>query len=275
MSRFEGVADTMYIPLTARIYVSKHFPEYFYDDKALSLEPELPYEEIAAKSSEYFQMAGACRFYNTDGMIRAFMERNGLCNVINIGCGLETSYYRVAPRPEEAVFYEMDLPEVIEVRHRVLGEAENEILIAGDMFDFSWAEGIDRSLPTLITVIGVLQYFEEERVTGFLQKVKEFFPGSEMIFDAMSPKAVKYANDYIKKTGNDSAELHFCAENGRDIAAKCGMDLLEERPFFKDARRLLKRKLKLYTRIAMKVVDEGGRRGFLVHLRSRGQRPKE
>ena len=31
---FEGVADTRYIPLTARAYVSKRFPEYFYDPKS-------------------------------------------------------------------------------------------------------------------------------------------------------------------------------------------------------------------------------------------------
>ena len=69
MSKFEGVADTLYIPLTTRIYVSEHFPEYFRDEKAISLKNEMPYEEIAAKSSEYFHMAGACRFYNTDRMI--------------------------------------------------------------------------------------------------------------------------------------------------------------------------------------------------------------
>lgn len=28
---FEGVADTLYIPLVARVYVSKRFPEYFFD----------------------------------------------------------------------------------------------------------------------------------------------------------------------------------------------------------------------------------------------------
>ncbi len=43
--------------------------------------------------------------------------------------------------------------------------------------------------------------------------------------------------------------------------------LVEERPFFGVARKQLKKKLKLYTRIAMKVVDEGDRRGFLTHLR--------
>ena len=266
MSRFEGVADTLYIPLTARIYVSKHFPEYFYDEKALSLETEMPYEEIAAKSSEYFQMAGACRFYNTDRMIKVFIEKHPVCNVVNIGCGLETAYFRIRPE-SEVRFYEMDLPEVITARRNVLGESENDILIPGDMFDFSWADGIDKTLPTMVTVIGVFQYFEEEKVIAFLKQLKKTFPGVEVIFDAMTAKAIKYANDYIRKTGNNDAELHFSADNGQSVADRCGMMLVEERPFFTAARKQLKRKLKLYTRIAMKVVDEGGRRGFLTHLR--------
>lgn len=198
MSKFEGVADTLYIPLTALIYVSEYFPEYFRDDKAVSLKSEMPYEDIASKSGEYFQMAGACRFYNTDQMIKAFVEQHEKCNIVNVGCGLETSYFRIKPAPEKAAFYEMDLQEVI--------------------------------------------------------------------FDAMTGKAIKYANDYIKKTGNNDAELHFSADNGKSVAEKCGMKLVEERPFFGAARKQLKRKLKLYTRIAMKVVDEGGRRGFLTHL---------
>ena len=31
MSDFEGVRDRLYIPLSARIYVSKIFPDYFHD----------------------------------------------------------------------------------------------------------------------------------------------------------------------------------------------------------------------------------------------------
>ncbi len=268
MSKFENVADTMYIPLTARIYVSEHFPEYFRDEKALSLKSEMPYDEIASKSSEYYQMAGACRFYNTDRMIRAFTARNEKCNVINIGCGLETSYFRINPDPNRTVFYEMDLPEVIEVRRRVLEETENEILIPGDMFDFAWAKDIDHSLPTLVTAIGVFQYFEEEKVIGFLKQLKQEFANVEVIFDAMTDNARIYANKYIRKTGNKDAELHFSADSGKIVADKCGMKLLEECPFFGVARKQLKKKLKLYTRIAMKVVDESGRRGFLTHLRA-------
>ncbi len=136
------------------------------------------------------------------------------------------------------------------------------------MFDFAWAENIDKSLPTMVTVIGVFQYFETERVIGFLKRLKKVFPCVEVIFDAMTARAIKYANDYIRKTGNKDAELHFCADSGKSVADKCGMILVEERPFYSDARKQLKKKVSLYTRIAMKVVDESKRRGFLVHLSS-------
>ena len=41
MNKFEGVANTLFVPLVARIAVSKEFPEYFMDKKALELEPSL------------------------------------------------------------------------------------------------------------------------------------------------------------------------------------------------------------------------------------------
>ena len=54
---FEGVADTLYIPLAARVYVSKRFPEYFFDPKSLELEPANPGDSIQAGSSEYTMIA--------------------------------------------------------------------------------------------------------------------------------------------------------------------------------------------------------------------------
>ena len=51
MSKFEGVADTLFIPLTARIYMSRRFPEYFYDAKAMELADELPQDNSIEKNS--------------------------------------------------------------------------------------------------------------------------------------------------------------------------------------------------------------------------------
>ena len=118
---FEGVADTLYIPLTARIYVSKRFPEYFYDPKSLELEFAIPGESIQAGSNEYTMIASAARYHNLDEMARTYIAAHSSCNIVNVGCGLETMFWRVGPDAPDARFYEMDLFEVIDVRHRRSG----------------------------------------------------------------------------------------------------------------------------------------------------------
>ena len=46
MNKFDGVANTLFVPLVARINISKKFPEYFMDEKALELEKYLPQVQI-------------------------------------------------------------------------------------------------------------------------------------------------------------------------------------------------------------------------------------
>lgn len=263
MSRLQGVADTLYIPLTARIQVSKRFPDFFYDETALALEKELPDDSIEKNSGEYFYMASVCRYKVMDDMVRQFMDRQEKCNIVNLGAGLETAYRRL--RPKNAIFYEMDLPQVIDIRRMLLGEAENEVLIGGDLFDPTWAEKIDKRLPTLLTVSGVFQYFTKEKIMKFIEQAKTMFDDAELIFDAMSSKAIGYANRYVRKTGNKDAEMHFSVDSPAAFAQECGIKLLEQRPFFAEARRELKRQLSLYTRVAMRVVDEGSRTGYILH----------
>lgn len=209
-------------------------------------------------------MASVARYYNLNEMVKAFMAKHGKCNVVNLGAGLETAYFRL--KPEKAVFYEMDFPEVIAERRRVLGEADNEILIPGDLFDLAWADGIDTSLPTLLVVSGVFQYCHEAQIMRFINEVKERFAQAELIFDATNKRGLAYANRYVRRTGNTHAMMHFSLDDGRKFAQQTGTRFIEQRPFFAQARKMLKRKLNLYSRVAMWVSDEGPARSVLLHL---------
>lgn len=200
---FKGVEDTLYIPLTARIYASKKFPKFFYDEKALSLEKYIPANDIDENTTEYFYMASVCRQYTIDQKIKKFLEKNGLCNVVFLGAGLETSFNRIGNN--KANFYQVDLPNVIDIREKVLGNAINEKLISGDMFTLHWIKGIDISLPTMIVVSGVYQYFTKEKILSMIEKMNEMIPKGELVFDATNSAGLKLANKYVKKTGNSDA----------------------------------------------------------------------
>lgn len=265
MSLFSGVADTLFIPLTARISVSKRFPEYFYDAKALELESELPDDSIEQNSSEYAMIASVARYYNLDEMTRAFIAAHPRCSIVNLGCGLETAYHRIGR--STAMFYEIDLPAVIESRRKVLGEAENEKLIPGDIFDLKWADHIeDRHLPALLIVSGVFQYFHEADVLSFIEKAKAVFTNAELIFDAANKTGIRYAQRYVKKTGNTGAMMYFYVNDCETFARRAGAALIEWRPFYTAARRIIGKRTGFGTRIAMKVCDDLGR-AKLLHLK--------
>lgn len=260
----QGVSDTLFIPLEARIFVSEKFPEYFYDEKALWLKKYIPNDSIRRKSSEYSFMASVARYYNMDSMAKEFILKHHQCNIVYLGAGLETAYYRL--NANNVMFYEVDLPEVIAARRSILGETSNDILIGEDMFNLEWTDQIEKTKPTLIFVSGVFQYFKEEKVVDFINNLKGIFNKSELVFDATNEVGIKYANKYVQKTGNTNALMYFYVNDSAELAKKTATTLLDERVFFSDARRILSKKLGLYTRIAMKVVDDK-KRAILLHLR--------
>ena len=261
-AELQGVVATLYIPLVARIHVSRRFPDFFRDDMALALEKHLPDGCSEVRVSEYFHMAGACRYRVVDDILRAFMAQQRQCNIINLGAGLETCFFRL--QPEHACFYELDLPPVIAMREKLLGAHARDVLLASDLFELAWADAVDASLPTVLTASGVFQYFEEEKIRRFIAAVKERFTHAELVFDAMTSPALAFANRFVRKTGNKNAVMHFSVNHPETFGAACGMRLLEQRPFFTEARKLLKKELSLSTRIAMKLADESCLRSFIL-----------
>jgi O-methyltransferase involved in polyketide biosynthesis len=86
--------------------------------KALSLEDYIPDDTIQKSSSEYSFLASAARYYNLDSMVRAFIKKNGKSNIVYLGAGFETAYYRL--NEQIATFYEIDLPNETGIKYAKL-----------------------------------------------------------------------------------------------------------------------------------------------------------
>lgn len=258
-----GVPDTTYIPLVARIWVSKHFPDYFHDEKALSLEPIIPSESIAANSGEYECLASVARSQVIDSMVSDFLACNPNGAVAFLGAGLETTWSRVGV--PTARCYQVDLPKVAEVRRRVIGCAANEQIVPGDMFAMEWVRSMDASLPTLLVVSGVWMYFHEDQVLKMISALKAAFPQGELAFDATDTAGLKFTNRYVKKTGNQDAMMYFGLDDPQTFARNAGISLVEVRGFYGDALKL-GRRLGLRTRVFMRFSEKWGR-VMVVHAR--------
>lgn len=260
---FQGVEDTLYIPLYARIYASKNFSNYFYDVKALSLEKDLPLLSNMRDTPEYFNMASVCRQQTIDKKIVRFLEDNHACNVVFLGAGLETAYFRIGNKV--ANFYEVDLEHVIAVRERFLGHGENEILIGCDMFSMKWAEYLDTSKHTLIVLAGVFQYFTKDKIIHFIHQIQKRIPKCEMVFDATDSIGLKRANIFVRRTGNVNAEMYFAIDNPCEFAKDTNTKLVSVSGFFADALKQC-RGLKLISKIVMFFSDRL-KRTMVIHLR--------
>ena len=265
MNKFEGVANTLFLRLVVRIAISKEFPAYFYDPKALELEPYLP-GGAAKGASQYTNMASVSRYYNMDKIVTTFARKHASCNVVYLGAGLETAYDRLSGKLPHVNWYECDLPEVIDARKKVFGQRENETLLPGDMFQLEWVKSLDSALPTLLIVSGVFQYFHEEEIIAFIKGCGKAFPLGEMIFDATSESGLKFTNWFIKRTGNASALMYFGINDSKAFAEKCGMELLDVRTFYPDALKILGKKLSLVTRVSMQVAEKK-KQVLILHLK--------
>ena len=258
-----GVEDTLYIPLAARIYASEKFPEFFYDEKALSLKQYIPTDNIEKNTTEYFYMASVCRQQTIDRKIRGFLKENNRSNVVFLGAGLETAYNRIGNA--ESDFFQVDLPNVMDIRKKVLGNEDNEKLISGDMFTLDWIKEIDTSQPTMIVVSGVYQYFAESKIIDMIKKMKSRIAKGEVIFDATNSKGLELANKYVRKTGNTDAQMYFSVDNPKDFANRTDTELMAVDGFFRDALKEC-RGLKLITRIYMYFADKL-HRTLVIHLK--------
>ena len=74
------------------------------------------FSRLRVRRSDHTSLAVRAKAYDT--WARQFLTRYPDCTVLHLGCGLDTRVYRVDPPPTVRL-YEIDLPDVIELRRRL------------------------------------------------------------------------------------------------------------------------------------------------------------
>lgn len=253
MPDFSTVEDTLFVPMLGRIYASENFPHIFEDKKALSLKEKLP-ANIKGQSTQtqYTLMAGAIRSANMDRYIRDFIRRQPGGIIVELGCGLETAFYR--NDNGKTLWYEVDLPNVIDYRSGLLGSSERDLPIASDAFSEDWIREIRSAqpdAPLLVTASGLLYYFERDKVMELFRMLKNY-SAVEVVFDAVNAFGMKQMHRYMKQVGHADAAMYFYVDSGEAMAREIGAKLLAEEPYYAHTK---KRGLQLITASTMHISD--------------------
>jgi methyltransferase (TIGR00027 family) len=115
-----------------------------------------------------------------DEYVQDFLLKNPYGTVINLGCGLDTRFYRLDNGTLE--FFDVDLPEIIELKRKLINEQDRYSMIGQSVLDFRWLDRIARSdRKVIILAEGLFMYLPREGVQGLVLKLQQRFPGAELI----------------------------------------------------------------------------------------------
>ncbi len=216
----ENIQKTLLLPLWGRSVESRKKNPMLVDTAAAEIIDQLDYDfsTIADSMSPITQLAWVVRCLHIDRTIRHFLETYPNATIVNIGCGLDTTFQRIDNG--SITWYDLDLPDVINLRKKLLPEDGRSRTIAASFSDDNWLNRLKHEEGLLFIAAGVLYYFEEAQVRDFFLRLAGQLPGCEFIFDAASPLGMRVANKKVIQAGgmDEHSMLKWSVESIRDIA---------------------------------------------------------
>jgi O-methyltransferase involved in polyketide biosynthesis len=192
---FSGISEMLLLTLYLRAHESRRPDALIKDDTAEKLVRKLSddglYDFTRMESlhlSEENKLVLILRSREFDRRVHTFLARHPQGVVVHIGCGLDTRFERVDNGRVE--WYDLDFPHVIELRRQYLGdEGDRYHLLGGSVLADAWLEAVSvhGRRPFLFIAEGVFMYFQGVQVKSLVLRLRDRFPGAELVFDAYSP----------------------------------------------------------------------------------------
>lgn len=210
-----GVPETLLIPLWARAVETKEQRAIIQDEKAVKMMAQIDYDFTKFNGSWMSQTGVAIRTEILDRKVKAFIKEHPDAVIINVGCGLDTRYFRVDNG--RIRWYDLDLPEPIRIRKFFFQETQRYRMIGKSVFDYSWMENVETTgSHVLFLAEGVFMYFTEQQMVELMSNLTQRYPRAQMLFEMMTPFVVKNSNRHetVRKT---DARFQWGIRRGKDM----------------------------------------------------------
>lgn len=193
--RVSNVSATAFITLFARALETQSASPILRDPQAVSIVEKLrPHFARSQRALEQQLAQGrlppmvavtmALRARRIDAYARDFLARHPDGEIVNLGCGLDTRFYRIDDG--RAVVYDLDLPAMIDLKRTLLDEADRYHFIAASVLDYAWMDRLDASVPYLFIAEGLFMYLSEQDVKGLVVELRRRFTGSELVCEVFN-----------------------------------------------------------------------------------------
>ena len=214
------VQETLVIPMYGRMKSSQLYPFLFKDDGAARLMSRIDYDfsSLESNSRNAMQRFGflevAVRQYNLAWEVRDYLKTHPNATVVNLGCGLDDTGRHCDNGT--CRIYNIDYPDVIEVRNDLIPTGAREVNIDCDLNDISWFQAIDASGGAVFFASGVFYYFLRSQVQKLVSAMAAAFPGGRLVFDAANRTAVKLMlKTWVKYAKIKDVGAYFSVEDAQ------------------------------------------------------------
>jgi O-methyltransferase involved in polyketide biosynthesis len=140
------------------------------------------------------------RAKHLDSWTREFLAAHPNSTVLHLGCGLDSRVFRIDP-PATVRWYDVDLPDVIELRRRLYPERHDyEMIAVTSVTHLHWLDGIAADRPVFVVAEGLVSYLSPKDGIALFNRVTEQFPSGQIVFDAYSRLTVRLINLAVRLT---------------------------------------------------------------------------
>jgi O-methyltransferase involved in polyketide biosynthesis len=233
--KLQDVQESLLMPLWSRAKLTKEHSPLISDFKAVEIISRIDYDfsDLDRKFPFRNNLLNVVRAKHFDDKIRSFIIKHPRASIINIGAGLDTTFYRIDNGLIQ--WYDLDLPDVMEIRGRLIPENDRVHPISSSMFDPISYKCVDRTGEGIFAISGgVLFYHSESEVKSFFTTFADNLPGAEIVFDALSRLGAFLANRVIRRTGMKRAIVKWALKDASIVSRwDKRLQVVDQFPFFK------------------------------------------
>jgi O-methyltransferase involved in polyketide biosynthesis len=194
--------ETSLITLYSRALESRSKDSVLRDEAAEEAIRRIDYDFGRLKLRKVEPLSIAIRAKQFDLWTSQYLAETPQATVLHLGCGLDSRVFRLNPSASVR-WFDVDYPEVIEIRRRLYPERAGYFMIGSSVTDPSFLDEIPTDRPAMIVAEGVMMYLADHDVKPLLNRLTNHFPSGLMAFDALSRLGARMAkaDPSVKATG--------------------------------------------------------------------------
>lgn len=202
VSRLTGVRATALLALYARALDDRSAHPILSDRWAQEIITRLDFDFSHFRTAKKERYGVGVRTRQMDEWTRDFITDHPDATVLDLGAGLDSRVFRINPS-SGGHWYDVDFPDVIELRNRLFPPHERHETIGADLTHGTWLESVPRDRPVAVVADGVFMFLTEQELRQLLSRIVAHFPTGQIAFNAATAFQVKLANRHpaVKRTG--------------------------------------------------------------------------